>query len=111
MKWKLYALDHLLDDHYALWDFGDGLPEFRPDHDETRIEELVELIKLDLVRITFGRWHLNETKPVKRDAAVAAVYDPKSWRPTDGAPGYVIKLTQAGYDTLRLHGIGGKKSS
>lgn len=60
IKHQLFALDHLLDDHYALWDFGDGLPEFRHDAEGTTIADRVELVRLGFVMITFGLWQKME---------------------------------------------------
>ena len=105
-KDQLSALDHLLDDHYALWDFGDGLPQFRPSTAQSKNAELLELVRQGLVTITYGRWHKNDTEPCELETALSAIADPAMWHPTNGMPGYVVELSDSGYRELESRGIG-----
>ena len=107
---QIEALDYLLDDHYALWDFGDGLPHFRPDANDTKNSELVTLARRGWVSVTYGRWERNDTRPCAAEDAVQALEKVANWAPTDGKPGFVLELSDSGYRLLRSMGIGETKS-
>ncbi|WP_198354563.1 hypothetical protein [Sphingomonas sp. MA1305] len=103
---QVVALDLLLDDHFALWDFGDCLPAMRPDAVDSRTPLLIDMVKKGFVEITFGRWHENTTTSVPSQRAQTVLQDPASWKKTGQDAGYCIELTHAGRDALRKKGIG-----
>jgi hypothetical protein len=103
---QIWALDFLLDDHFALWDFADTFPNMRPDAANCQTSLLLDLVRKGLVEITFGRWFENETAPVSLETVHAALLDPASWSSTGREPGYVIGLTGSGRDVLRQRGVG-----
>lgn len=103
---QLHVLDHLLDDHFALWDFADCLPAFRPDAPDTAVEELIELIASGFVALTYGTWFDNRTEPVPASEVEETLRDPKCWLPTGRQPGHVLELTTKGTEHLHRLGIG-----
>ncbi|HEX4736372.1 MAG TPA: hypothetical protein VH331_02300 [Allosphingosinicella sp.] len=62
---QVHALDLLLDDHFALWDFADCLPEFRPASRHDSIDDLIDLVRQGLIAVEFGAWFDNQTRPVR----------------------------------------------
>jgi hypothetical protein len=103
-------MDFLLDDNFALWDFADSFPEFRPDASGSRVNELIELVAKELVVVTFGKWFEQETVPLGYESAVAALLDPTAWQRTGKDPGHVLDLTENGIAHLRRLGIGTPKA-
>ena len=102
---QIQALDVLLDDHFALWDFGDQFPAFQPVVSNSKLEELIQLVASGFVMVTHGRWFENDTTPVVLEEAVTALHDPSAWLPSGREPGYVIELTEQGRNCLRSLGI------
>jgi hypothetical protein len=107
---QLHVMDFLLDDNFALWDFADSFPEFRPDASSSRVNDLIELVAKGFVIVTFGKWFEQETVPLGYESAVAALLDPKAWQPTGTDPGHVLDLTENGFAHLRSLGIGTPKA-
>jgi hypothetical protein len=103
---QIQALDLLLDDHFALWDFADTFPAFRPDANDSRVDDLIDLVRSGLVAVTFGKWFENDTAPVALESAEAALRNPSVWKPNGKEPGYVVELTEKGIAHLRKLGIG-----
>jgi hypothetical protein len=103
---QLHALDLLLDDHFALWDFADSFPVFRPDAPASAVDDLVALVRSGFVALTYGEWHENRTVPVLPDEVEATLRDPKCWLPKGRQPGHALELTVKGAEHLRRLGIG-----
>jgi len=103
---QVEALDFLLDDHFALWDFADTFPTYRPDSQNSAVEELLELVRTGHVLLTFGEWHENRTEPVPIEEAGSALRNPANWKPYGRKPGYALELTDTGRGYLRSIGVG-----
>jgi hypothetical protein len=103
---QVHALDLLLDDHFALWDFADSLPDFRPEAPNGAIGDLVDLLRRGLIAVEFGTWFDNKTQPVSPTVAEAALLDSANWKSSGTEPGYVLALTDKGAEHLRSIGIG-----
>lgn len=103
---QLHALDFLLDDHFALWDFADSFPVFRPDAPDTAVDDLIALVRSGYVALTFGDWFANRTELVEVEEVEATLRDPKCWQPTGREPGHALELTSKGVEHLRKLGIG-----
>jgi hypothetical protein len=102
---QIQALDTLLDDHYALWDFADSFPAFHPAATDSRLEDLIQLVESGLVVITFGQWLQNDIAPIPLDQARPILRSAGNWQPTGRAPCYALELTTPGRDHLRAIGI------
>ena len=102
---QIQALDTLLDDHYALWDFADSFPKFHPAATDSRLEDLIKLVESGLVVITFGRWLENDTASISPDEARSVLRYAGNWQPTGREPGYALELTAPGRDLLHSIGI------
>jgi hypothetical protein len=103
---QVQALDFLLDDHFALWDFADSLPDFRPGTPDSVVSDLADLVHRGLITVQFGTWFDNQTEPVSPAIAERALLDPANWTSTGPEPGYVVGLTAKGVEYLRGLGIG-----
>lgn len=103
---QLNALDFLLDDHFALWDFADSFPLFRPDAPGTAVEDLIELVRSGFIALTYGEWQENRTQSVLTEEVEAILRDPERWLPTGTQPGHALELTAKGGEHLRNLGIG-----
>ena len=107
---QLHVMDFLLDDNFALWDFADSFPEFRPDASDSKVNDLIELVAKGLVVVTFGKWFEQETVQLGYESAVTALLDPAAWQRTGTDPGHVLDLTENGLAHLRKLGIGMPKT-
>lgn len=102
---QLQALDLLLNDHFAFWDFGDSFPTFKPAARNSQLDDLLSLVASGLVVVTHGRWIENETAPITLEEAATALRDPSAWLPTGREPGYVLELTELGRKHLASLGF------
>lgn len=103
---QLDVLDFLLEDHFALWDFADSFPLFRPDAPCTAVEDLIALVRSGLIALTHGEWQENRTERVRTEEIEAILRDPECWLPTGSQPGHALELTASGVEHLRTLGIG-----
>lgn len=62
---QIEVVDFVLDDHFAPWDFANTFPAHRPEAPSSANNELLELIRVDYVAITFGNWFENQTEPIQ----------------------------------------------